>query len=159
MGTYFTMSMRCNKSTAQDFDLLPLGASTAINPADGSLWDRTSLFDFGWGPETGYYKVPMPDFSELLALVLQSTDPEDHDGAAAIILSAYPDALLRQCQAWMTDPAYLQSFQKLAVTFHLEDAQNRSPILQKCWHQIHTDAKQWQEVSDYANKINRKKSN
>ena len=76
MGDYFVMSIRFNKHNATDFGLISNDTTTAINPKDGSLWQKTNLYDFGWGKENGFHRVPLPGFETLLELVLYSKNKE-----------------------------------------------------------------------------------
>ena len=66
MGTYFLMSRRFNKRQPEDF---------------------------GWGKETGFYRIPLLDFQGLVNLILQSKSEEDKYGAASVILDDYCDEL------------------------------------------------------------------
>ena len=77
MGKFFVMSKRFNKQSALDFGLSDKGCGMAVNPDDGSLWKKDTLFDFGWGPENGYYRVPLPDFPHLLDIILLEDNDED----------------------------------------------------------------------------------
>ena len=86
MGKYFVMSIRFNKCIASDFGLISKNENIAINPIDNSIWIKTKLYDFGWGKENGFYKIPLPNFNTLLELALYSTNEEDMYGAAAVIL-------------------------------------------------------------------------
>lgn len=103
MGVYFVMSIRFNKCTASDFGLILKDDCIAINPRDNSIWIKTSLYDFGWGKENGFYKKPLPDFDSLFEIALYSTNYEDMYGAAAIILEKFTDCLLGKCELFMGD--------------------------------------------------------
>ena len=150
MGNYFVMSKRFNKREATDFGFTPIDADTAINPKDNSIWKKTSLYDFGWGKENGFYKVPLPEFDTLFELALHSTSSEDTYGAAAIILEKYPDSLLDKCEEIMMDNSQKKEFKRLTELFNLKNALNRSPISGKTLKQIQNDYARWENVSKNA---------
>ena len=153
MGKYFVMSMRFNKCSAQDFGLILQNNGQTIDQNDGSIWIKTNLYDFGWGKENGYYKVPLPDFSKLLDLTLYSEDYEDMYGAASVILYKYPDELLNQCEIIMVDQKRKKELKKLIKLFNLSVPLNRSSTLQKTYAQIQDDAERWKKVSDLAKNL------
>lgn len=153
MGNYFVMSMRLDKCDASDFGLIPKDKNTAINPFDNSIWMKTVLYDFGWGKENGFYKVPLPKFDTLFKLTLYSANREDEYGAAAIILEKFADELLQQCEILMDDSFRTKEFKKLVELFDLKSPINRCSVAQKTYEQIQNDYLRWRKVSDFANKI------
>lgn len=152
VGKYFVMSMRFNKCSASDFGLVPCGKDRAIDPNDGSAWIKSSLYDFGWGKESGYYKSPLPEFPELVELVLHSANEEDVFGAAATVLEKYPDQLLEQCEMLMDNQGQKDNFNKMARIFKLNFAVNRSSTANKSCDQIKNDYERWRKVSEAAKK-------
>lgn len=153
MGHFFVMSMRFNKSTAADFGFLSNDLYTAINPNDGSIWTKCTLYDFGWGKENGFYKTPLPSFEYLFDLALYSQDREDMYGAASIIVEKYADELLCQCETLMNDPTQKNEFKKLSKLFQLDMAVNRCSVLKKTYTQIQNDFLRWKNVSIAAMKL------
>ena len=153
MGEFFAMSMRFNKSKASDFGLVALDANTAVNPADQSLWEKANLYDFGWGKENGYCKLPPLDFDSLLHLVLNSTDREDIYGAASVILDCHADELLLECEKIMHDSTKQEDFAKMAKIFHLTVALNRSPTAKKSYRQMLSDYQRWKQVAKAATEL------
>lgn len=149
MGKYFLMSRHFNKQSAQDFGLSEKDEDLAVCLADRSLWRKTSLYDFGWGEENGYYKVPLPDFFGLLEILLHAETDEDVYGAAAMIERKYPEELLRQCESFINDPMRTKDFEKLYSVFHLNDPFNRCSILGKTYSEIKSDTERWKKVSEY----------
>ena len=147
MGDYFIMSVRFNKHTASDFGLIPFGTNDAINPNDGSRWRKRNLYDFGWGAENGYYKLPLPGFQVLLGLVLHSADSDDMYGAASIILEKYPAELLNHCEIIVTDPKRNKELEILAKVFKLDLGTNRSPVTHKSYNEIQNDFERWQRIA------------
>lgn len=148
MGEYFKISTRFNKQKASDFGLVELeSTASAIDPTDNSIWIRCSLYDFGWGEENGYYRVPLPNYSELFQIVLHSEQEDDVYGAAAMILKQYPDELLETCEQMGVSPSASEEFMKIASVFHLHLGINHSPIIGKAVTEIEKDAQRWKNIS------------
>lgn len=156
MSSYFVMSRRFQKRTASDFGLSDLGGGMAVRPADGSLWKKALLYDLGWGPENGYYKIPLPDFPQLLDIVLQSDDEEDAFGAAAMIERQYPELLLERCENIMSDPARAADFEKFVRIFRLYHPVNRCLIEGKQADEIRSDGERWSRVAEAAAAVRQK---
>ena len=153
MGNYFIMSTRFNKRSASDFGLVEKNIDTAINPIDNSIWKKISLYDFGWGKENGYYKVPLPEFDVLLNIALNSTDREDKYGAVAVILEKHADDLLCKCELFMYDKFPKKEFKKMVDLFNLELSLNRSSVSGKTYSQINSDFTRWKAISEIAGKM------
>ena len=148
MGEYFKMSTRFNKQKASDFGLVELdNMAYAIDPVDNSIWIRCSLYDFGWGEENGYYRVPLPNYSELLQIVLHNEQEDDVYGAAATILKQYPDELLETCEQMSVSPSASEDFLKIASVFHLHLGINHSPVIGKAVAEIEKEAQRWKDIS------------
>ena len=95
MSSYFVMSRRFNKRSAADFGLSDLGDDMAVRRMRRffvAKW-RCCMIS-AWGRRTRYYRVPLPDFPQLMDIVLRSNDEEDAFGAAAMIERQYPELLL-----------------------------------------------------------------
>lgn len=154
MGQYFMMSKRFDKQTPGDFGLIKADEEgCAIHPNDNSRWIRCSLYDWGWGREIGYYRVPLPCLSELLQLLIESNDSDDMYGAAAIIMEKYPDDLLKYCEELFTPPINKESAKKLIKVLQIDQCINRSPIHGKSFENIAKDFARWQEVSRRAQSL------
>lgn len=149
MGNYFLMSTRFNKTNPEDFGLLPNGKGYALNPIDNTMWKSMELYDFGWGNEFGYCKMPMPSFETLYALLFSSCD-EDKYGAAAVILASYPYQLLEKCESTLTSEDHGQS-DILIEVFDLTNPVNRCPISGKELSEIELDAERWRRIAVIAN--------
>lgn len=156
MSSYFVMSRRFDKRTASDFGLSDLGDDTAVRPSDGSLWQKALLYDLGWGPENGYYRVPLPDFPQLLDIVLRESDEEDVFGAAAMIERQYPELLLEYCEEMMMDPARAADFEKFVRIFRLYHPVNRCPIEGKRYEEIRSDSERWSRIAQVAASVRQK---
>ena len=153
MSSYFVMSRRFNKRSAADFGLSDLGDDMAVRSSDGSLWQKALLYDLGWGPENGYYRVPLPDFPQLMDIVLRSNDEEDAFGAAAMIERQYPELLLEHCEEMMIDPARAADFEKLVRIFRLHHPVNRCPIAGKQSDEIRSDSERWSRIAESASAV------
>lgn len=149
MGYFFRMSNRFNKRKPCDFGLVELQEEGyAIDPEDGSVWHRCSLYDFGWGAENGFYRTPIPEYCELLKIVLESDEYDDVFGAAAIILEDYPDELLVSCEEIFTSANCEKKKRKLAEVFQLRHGINHSRILGKTYQDIVDDANRWSAIGN-----------
>ena len=150
MGTYFRMSHRFDLCTPADFGLEETpDKDIAVDPTDGASWRRCALYDFGWGKENGYCKLPLPSFELLLELAVTGENREDQYGAAAIILDEYPDLLLAACEVMAQDPSQSESLKSLNAVFQLESGINHSPTTGKHYNDIRTDAARWQTLATY----------
>ena len=150
MGQYFLMSRRLNKTTAKDFGLCPQSETRAVCESDGSVWQKAELYDFGWGKECGYIKLPMPDEKLLFDIVLHSTSEEDVYGAAALITEAYSDALLVLCEDVLQKKTDACAVKRLIDVFRLEIPINRSKTIGKDLSQIQSDFERWKAVAERA---------
>lgn len=150
MGNYFLMSRRFNKTDAKDFGLIETEDGIAICPKDQTQWKRTILYDFGWGKEIGYCKLPIPCFEELFNIAIYSNCEDDVYGAAAVILDCYPTILLEKCESFFPDKLPQKDLVKMIRLFNLDTPFNRSPIINKSLNLIQTEAKRWAALSEIA---------
>jgi len=60
-----------------------------VSQIDGSIWESASLYDFGWGKENGFIKLPQMGFSELWTLFLNAQIEENIYGAASVLVESY----------------------------------------------------------------------
>ncbi len=77
---YFMISHHFNKTSLTDFGLIFSDGKFVCS--DGCEWIPRGLYDFGWGPENGYCRLPLPDFSVLITLASQNLLTDDVYGAA-----------------------------------------------------------------------------
>ena len=150
MGDYFVMSKRFDKCSASDFGFISKDMNTAIDPTDNSIWIRSSLYDFGWGKENGFYKAPLLSFDSLFEIVLYSTNREDMYGAAAVILDKYADDLLCKCEMFMNDRLRKNEFKRMVDLFNLNSSLNKCSVLGKTYEQIQKDHARWKKVYQMA---------
>jgi len=144
------MSTRFDKCNASDFGLIEEDMNTGISPKDGSIWKRTSLYDFGWGKENGFYKTPLPNFEKLFEIALYSKNSDDMYGAAAVILDRFPDELLYQCELYLNEDDRKSEIVRLINLFKLKLATNRCAIAGKTYRQIEQDFRRWKKISEVA---------
>ncbi len=53
---------------------------------EGNYWENTGSFDFGWGEEIGYSRLPKLSFADNFLLLLKSKSDNNFYGAAAYLL-------------------------------------------------------------------------
>lgn len=154
MGNHFLMSMRFNKINPQDFGLIPSNnPGVLLKPEDGSQWKARPLYDFGWGKENGYYKIPLPDFNRLVAIILRSKDDEDRYGAAAIILDDYYEELLHKCLRLFENNEATVRYNDFFRILRLDTPLNRSSVIGKHYSRISDDYSKWKALARWVNNI------
>lgn len=154
MGKYFRMSYHFNKLALGDYGLVKAEDDTyAICPVDDSRWVPCSLYDFGWGCENGFYRVPLLNCEELFQLVLESEDNDDLYGAAAILMEKYPDKLLEYCEEVFTAPVHEGKAKRVADIFQLQLCINRSSNFGKKYEEITNDSDRWYSLGKKARKL------
>ncbi len=153
MGRYFRMSKMFNKRSPQDFGLTISAGNAVIDPQDGTIWIFAPLYDFGWGKENGFYKLPELSFSELISLIGAADNEEDLYGAAAFVLDRHADALLEYCEQLLSQSDRLPEFQHLAKVLKLEKTLNRSSIVGKTMEQIDADYLRWKALASAATEL------
>lgn len=152
MGVYFLMSKKFDKQSPEDFGLISTDQKDiATNPEDGSLWKKCCLYDFGWGRENGFYKLPLPEFDDLMSIVLDSMYDEDMYGAAAVILDMYAMQLLSISERLILGCGDLKKLRKFIIVFRLYEPTNKSPTIGKTTEQISENYKRWRAIAQYIN--------
>lgn len=155
MGQYFLMSFRFHKKSAEDFGLVQSAVKdVAVNLNDNTLWEKCCLYDFGWGKENGFYKIPLPEFNKLLDIVLTSDNKEDKYGAAAIILDTYSDMLLEKCEELIFNCPDVRKLKEFISIFNLNDPINKSPVRGKSSDEILNDYRRWKMIAEYIKRKN-----
>ena len=146
---YFIMSIRYNKNSPEDFGLIPSkDEDIYIMPSDNSLWRKRNLYDFGWGKETGFYRIPLPKFNELINIMLDSCLNENKYGAASIILDDYIEELLNISLEILSVNTNIDKYYDMFKILRLDEPINRSPIIGKNYNDILKDYEKWKYVSD-----------
>lgn len=142
------MSIRFNKSAPEDFGLINTEETNIfIRQADNTLWEKCNMYDFGWGKENGYRRIPLLEFSELVNLILHTNSENDKYGAAAQILERHTDKLLELCQNIFKEKSQLKQYKEFFEILRLDEPINRSTTMGKTNLQISNDYEQWVEIS------------
>lgn len=154
---YFLLSFRFNKSTPADFGLIPSEEDSTlfIDKDDNSLWIWQKSYDFGWGNENGFMRLPELNFEQLWYLLTQSPNQDNMYGSAYIIEQRYPDKLLEvltcifEHNRNIIDDKLKNAFRILK----LHEEFNRSEVLGKSYKEIDSDYKKWLDISKIARDI------
>ncbi len=94
----FMMSYKHNKVTPEDFGLIERDGRY-FSKRDGSEWIPHPMFDFGDGPENGFYKLPLSSFNGLIDFIEGSYKKEDQALCAAVMLmELYPSEVKKYLQ-------------------------------------------------------------
>ena len=117
----FLMSTKHNMTTAKDFGLTERNGRY-FNDKDGSEWVSHPMFDYGSGPENGFYKLPLGSFEELITYMEEKQEDWDQSLAAAvIILEKYPNELRRYLIKKIKDGIEQEYREFLVFAFKLDD--------------------------------------
>ncbi len=148
MGEFFMMSNRFDKSSSSDFSLISTEKVDVFKLVeDNSLWEKCELYDFGWGNENGYRKIPILSFAQLVDLAMNSTNNDDKFGAAAQLLSEHTFELMEFCfnivKGDLINKKYIEFFRLLKL--HIPT--NRWEVIGKTIKEIEADAQKWLEIS------------
>ena len=138
------MSRHFNKNRPEDFGLIEKNG-TVISPKDESIWISKELYDFGWGKENGYYKTPLPSFSELISIILEDNDEDDIYGSAAIILELYPKEFLLYLESIKILTKNIKD--KFNKVFFLYKPINRTFNVQMSLEEIGIENNRWINIS------------
>ena len=150
---HFMMSMRFDKKYPADFGLIPsVNNDVYFLPSDNSIWEKRDLYDFGWGKENGYYNLPLPQFDDLINIIINSECNDDRYGAAAILLDDYGDKLLIKCQDILKDEQNVNMYCGFFNLLQLDFPLNRSSILGKSLREISKDFEHWKDISKQVRK-------
>lgn len=81
----FMMSYKHDKITPEDFGLVERDGRY-FSKKDNSEWIKHSMFDYGYGPEDGFYKLPLGSFNDLISFIEGNYKKEDQSLCAAIMM-------------------------------------------------------------------------
>ena len=81
----FLMSYKHNKVTPEDFGLVERDGRY-FSKRDGSEWIKHPMFDFGDGPENGFYKLPLDSFNGLIDFIEGNYKKDNQALCAAVML-------------------------------------------------------------------------
>jgi hypothetical protein len=151
---YFLMSFRFDKTKPEDFGLVQSSDNEKlyINKLDNSEWFKYELYDFGWGNECGFMRLPELEFSELKYLLENSKVQENRYGAAYVLEKNYPDNLLNYLLTIFKNTNLLidESLKEIIKILGLDKVKNRSSIIGKNYEQINNDFENWKYISKRA---------
>ena len=154
MGNYFLLSMRFNKRTPEDFGLVSSENSDIfIRQNDNSQWKSRPLYDYGWGKENGYFKIPMPNFAELVNIILESKSDDDKYGSAAVILDDYCEELLDKCFEIFESGDNLKNYSEFFKILQLQTPVNRSSTMGKEYSCVSEDYERWKMIANRISNI------
>ena len=137
-----------NRTEPKDFRLVYDNALGLYrDQTDGSLWQNWELFDFGWGREPGYCKLPLPSTAEMLELLLNASIEDDYYGAASILLEERAEEALPGLEAALQNAATSQRAAQRYNEVGLRQAVNRSEIKGKSADNVQVDFERWQALS------------
>lgn len=154
---YFLLSFRFNKSTFDDFGLIPSkeDSNLFIDKNDDSQWLWQKSYDFGWGNENGFMRLPELNFEELWYLLNHSTDQDNMYGSAYSIEQRYPDKLLEVLTFIFEHNRNIIDDKLIRVIkiLKLHEGFNRSETLGKSHQEIEADYKKWIDLSKMARDV------
>jgi hypothetical protein len=148
-----------NKNKPEDFGLTRTQGNDKIYlcESDRSEWVKKELYDFGWGNENGYVRMPQLGFEDLLFLLENSELQDNLYGSAYILVDEYPDKLLDYLYD-LVDQENIQNnerFKRIARVLRLETSINRSKTLGKTLTEIKSDYEKWRFLSERAKSISK----
>ena len=149
---YFRMSFRLNKVTPDEFGLVESGTDTYlyIDKIDGSIWKKKTLYDFGWGNEYGFMRLPELSFDEAWNMLTSSDIQENQYGAASLIDEKYSENLLEKIESIFSTPNF-QINERLRNAFKildLEAGRNRSETQGKSYKEVIDNFNRWKNISE-----------
>jgi len=148
MGNHFIIGSRFDRKSPEDFGLTSTEQPDVyLREEDGSLWIPRQLYDFGWGDEDGFYRLPMPKFDELVSIVLKAENVDDKYGAASVIIQDYCDELLDKCLEVFASETEIDSYLEFFTILKLDRSVNRSQVIGKSCIDIEKDLTAWNEVA------------
>ena len=149
---FFKMSFRFDKCTPEAFGLALSESSENIyvDKSDGFLWEQQNLYDFGWGAEYGFVRLPALGFYDLWDLLLNSKIQDNQHGAACLLEEKYADELLEKIESIFSNPgSQINERLKTACRIlKLESGINRGNLQGKNYAGIKDKATRWNNISE-----------
>jgi len=152
---YFMMSKMYHVITSGEFglDVSTDNPRVYTSREDGSSWEERSLYDFGWGPEVGFVRLPMLGFEELWELLEKSSIEDNRYGAASVILKDFPDQLLSRAERLMHRRDTTHEVASAVAILRLGRAENRSDPMGKPPEEVRSDYRRWSAVAIWARNL------
>jgi len=145
------MSKKFNKTLCSDFNLYEKNGKYFSN-YDESEWIPCFLYDFGWGRENGFYKVPLGDFYDLIKIVLDKNDEEDSYAASSIIVDKYSYEFKLFLLDIIQTNRQNVDYERLNVIFKLDVPINRTIKDGMDLKSIEKEYSDWELISRYFKK-------
>lgn len=149
---YFLMSFKYDKTTPIEFGLQQSTEdnNVYVSNSDGANWAKIDLYDFGWGNEIGFMRLPKLSFEQLFYLLEHSTLDSNKYGASHIILKDYSYDLLNYLLVKLNDSSFkvTRSLKKAFQILGLDQVKNRTPIIGKSQSEIQQDFEMWKFVTE-----------
>lgn len=154
---YFRMSFRFDKKNPEEFGLTHLNKDLDqyIDINDNSYWVRRKLYDFGWGNENGFMRLPNLSFDELWRLLVESKIEANRYGAAYVIEKEYPEELLSYLISLLDNfnDNISGSMKEVFEILGLEEVRNRCETTGKSYEEVNRDYERWKYVSKKVKEI------
>jgi hypothetical protein len=153
---YFLASFRGDKIKPEDFNLNKVDGTEYYSDKLGNHWKQVSLWDNGWGNESGFIKLPEPTFEELWTLLIESNVFENYNGASEIINSKYPFELKNKLQELFNKNQKLNW--KLTKRIKLlELGINRNEVIGVSKEKVEKDFTEWKKLKTDFERLSKKK--
>ena len=147
---YFLMSFKFNRTKPEEFGLTQskYDNDIFINQSDNTQWMKKELYDFGWGNEYGFVRLPELGFLELWNILENSHIEENKYGAAYLLENEYPEDLLEYVLGILSKPnnQINESTKEIFKLLKLNSIINRSRMVGKSFVEINEDYEKWKMV-------------
>lgn len=151
------MSFKFDKDKPEDFGLTKSKEKKDIFICehDNSEWICVPLYDFGWGNEYGFMRLPMLKFMELWSILENTSIHNNKYGAAAIIENEYADEMLNYLLELTNDPQFSlgDPLKEALKILDLGTIKNRSETLGKTYKEISEEFKNWKLLGERISKL------
>jgi hypothetical protein len=149
VSEYFLFAKKYPSNAFAEFNLIESSEpDTYIRQNDGSKWRVVPYFTVSYRENSGFHRVPLPCFDELISITMESSDYDDKHGAASVLLDDdHADQLLDRCLE-MLDSNDPEQYYDFFQTLQLGKPENTSPTAGKKYVQIAEDHRKWDIVSE-----------
>ncbi len=146
---HFISSFKYNKSEPEDFGLKKVDGTDHFVDKNGILWKNEILWDFGWGNEYGFVRMPEPNFEQLWVLLTKSNVENNLLGSAEL-LTHYPNELKEKLQTLFNRNERLNRklTKRLSHLELLNHVTNHSEVVGKRHEQVDADYHEWKKLKE-----------
>ena len=145
------------KIKPEDFNLYPSDTDSDIyiDKSDNSKWLKKYLYDFGWGGQNGFMRLPQLDFQDLWDLLFNSKFKDDRYGAAVILEAEHAEELNKHILGIFNKQniEVTKSMIEVFNILHLDRGMNRSEILNKPNEEVTRDWENWKNIAEKVKSI------